>query len=108
MKNLLLLLFSAFFSQLLSAQTISIIPEPVSVERGKGSFVLKHSTYIEISNNSADEQRVAELFSNKLREATGYPMPVRSQSGHSNRGNIRLNLTNDSTLGKEGYRLEAT
>lgn len=88
---------------------IAIIPEPVSLQAGKGQFVVKKTTAVELSAPGADARRVADFLSRKLSRATGYAAPVKVVSGASNAaGNIRLALIKDATLGKEGYKVNVT
>lgn len=85
---------------------ISIIPQPASVQAGKGSFILRSTTAIEISSADADARRVAGYLSKKLSSATGYPTPIKTSATNLNTtGNIRLTISADTTLGTEGYRL---
>jgi hexosaminidase len=110
MKKLMLLLFSipvVLFTMAQNDQAkISIIPVPVSMQQGSGSFLLKSTSQIEISSGSTDINNVAQFLSDKLKRTTGYPASVRMQENTSgNSGNIRLILVKDHQLGEEGYKL---
>lgn len=95
------------FSQ--NQQEISIIPVPVSLQTGKGSFQIKSTTSVEISSVATDVKRVAHFLSDKLKQATGYTLPVKQQAiASKTSGNIRLAITKDALLGEEGYKLNVT
>ncbi len=105
--SFLISLFINSFSQ--SNHSVYIVPQPVSMQMGKGDFILKPASVIELSATDADAKRVANFLSKKLSAATGYAVPVQSVSGPSNSsGNIRLSLFNDGALGSEGYKLNVS
>jgi hexosaminidase len=85
---------------------VSVLPQPVSVQTTKGSFLLKKTSAIEVSATDDDAKRVAGYLAKKLGTATGYEIPVKTGLKSSNAtGNIRLTLSADTSLGLEGYRL---
>jgi hexosaminidase len=82
---------------------IQIIPQPVSVVPGKGSFVFTAHTQIVAA---ATQQALAEQLRDYLRPATGFPFPIVRVAGPSS-----VTIAIDRTLkrlGPEGYRLEIT
>lgn len=84
-----------------------LIPQPVSVTSGTGTFVVNNKTGIHVSSNDASAKRVASFLSSKLAATTGYAMPVvNSKSAVSN--SINLSLVNKTSLGSEGYDLKVT
>src|SRR5207253_4185746 len=88
---------------------ISIIPQPVSMVTGTGSFALTNSSQIEISSTNADATRVADSLSKEISFATGYDIPVKAVQSFSNTpGIIQLSISNDATIGNEGYKLNVT
>jgi hexosaminidase len=90
-------------------QPVSIIPVPVSMEMGEGNFILNASSVIEVSGNDADVKRIGGFLNKKISGATGFAVPVRAVASFSNAPNsIRLSLSNDKTLGDEGYKLTVT
>jgi hexosaminidase len=102
------LLVAAFFNAISqnTAPAISVLPEPASVQAGKGNFLLKKTAAIEVSSSDPDAKRVANLLSKKLSAVTGYAIPVKTAPLNLNTsGNIRFSLSADTTLGTEGYRL---
>nr|HEV7954229.1 beta-N-acetylhexosaminidase [Candidatus Acidoferrales bacterium] len=82
---------------------IQIIPQPVSVVAGKGSFVFTVHTQIVAA---ASQQALAEQLRDYLRPPTGFSFPIVRALGPS-----AVTLAIDHTLkrlGPEGYRLEIT
>jgi hexosaminidase len=81
--------------------TISIIPQPVKVERLEGTFILSSKTKFISSSENKD---IALLFAEMLQSPTGYTL------AHSSRGTagiqLILNSEENPLLGKEGYTLE--
>ena len=109
--RLVVLLFITFFNgySQQAERLVSIVPIPVSVELGKGDFILSPASVIEVLTPNADAKRVAQFLSKRLSGATGYPVPVKTVSSFSNALNsIKLSLANDKTLGDEGYKLNVT
>lgn len=87
---------------LLFAQNIAIIPQPVSLKTLKGEFRLTAQTAIGYGQSAA--RPVAEMLADRLNVATGFRLKVQE------RGLIQLKLNDkpNATLGKEGYALEVT
>ena len=112
MKNFLLVVLLSFFVTIVSGQTtgeISIIPQPVSVEKRNGQFQLSAATGIVASDNTPETQRAINLFANAARRSTGYPVPVQGSKGDlSSSISFLLNKTEDAVLGKEGYTLDVS
>ncbi len=85
---------------------ISLIPQPASLQPGKGTFLLKKTAVIETSSSDSDVKRVGHFLASKLAKATGYHVPVKTVITNLNEGgNIRLTIAADTSLGEEGYRL---
>lgn len=96
------LLLNTSFGQ---STEISLIPQPVSLEKKSGQFQLTASTGIVSPDNSNNEvQSVTAMFSNVIRRSTGYPAPVQaSKNDLSSTITFSLNKSKDAVLGKEGY-----
>lgn len=85
-----------------------LIPKPVSLTKGEGSFLLKNNTSVLVSDGSVELQHVANYFAQKLSGAFGndYPITVTaSDSLPANSVYLGLKPGNDQ-LGTEGYVLE--
>lgn len=89
-----------------TADSIAIVPRPASITLGGGAFVLSPRTTI--WTDRADSA-VARRFVRELAPATGYALSVRvGASGSGPRIVFRRAGARDTSLGPEGYRLEAT
>jgi hexosaminidase len=86
---------------------IAIIPEPVTIIKQEGHFVLPQSILIQAVKPAELKQSVAFL-QERLSVPTGYF--VSSTAAASNTANIKLVLTdkNDAVIGAEGYHLQVT
>ena len=107
----LVVLFSLFISCCFSQSTgeISLIPQPVSIEKMNGQFQLSPSTVIVAGDNNEEIQKVIGLFTDAVRKSTGYTLPVQSsKSGLSSTISFSLNKTEDAVLGKEGYTVDVS
>ncbi len=95
-----------FCSVALFSQDIAIIPEPVTLVKGTGYFVLPKNIAIEIPSNPQLKE-VASTLKQHLSVPTGYTVDENAKAGT---GAIRLmlNKTADKTIGNEGYTLSVT
>ncbi len=108
--TLLIVTFLLMHGQMpLAAQErpISLIPEPVSVQPGKGVFVLTEATPIGVPSGQPEVARLATYLTSKISPATGFT-PKTTQSGGDGGIQLLLNAKPDTRLGAEGYTLEAT
>ncbi len=115
MKSKLRLLLSLFLAAVLSTTTVqaiaaepepaAIVPRPMKVEWVKGQIQLGAETQIIFGQKAAKDE--AEMLASLLQSATGMKLFVRPIRGKADCW-IELNLdpTLETTLGKEGYRLE--
>jgi hypothetical protein len=74
---------------------ISIIPEPLSLKREAGTFVIERGTAIILGSNNVELRRVGEQLASKLRTATGYPLEIEMSAGTSRRANAILLALDD-------------
>jgi hexosaminidase len=89
-------------------QAPAIIPEPVEWRAGQGVFSLNPSSSVSVSADDPQLNSIAEQLARQLRQATGFPVPVRAGGIQSrNVGNILLSLNKDkdAAIGQEGYRM---
>lgn len=93
-----------------SASAPQLVPKPVSVSTGSGSYLLTPWTRIIVAAQSAAALPVAQDLAGYLRPATGYPLPV--VTGNPGHGDIELVLGTAGTLAAdttgEGYQLDTT
>lgn len=93
-----LLAFS--FSAIAQNKSFNLIPHPSVLEKGKGVFVLKSNTVI--IPFAVKDKGLAELFSLRIKDVTGYDLGVKGAAGNSNA--IRF-LKDASIKGKGAYGL---
>jgi hexosaminidase len=112
MKSFSLVVLLSFVIHFVSGQTaveISLIPQPVSIEKRNGQFQLSASTGIVAADNNGEVQKVIGMFTDLARKSTGYPLAVQtSQKDLSSSISFSLNKTQDAVLGKEGYTLDVS
>jgi hexosaminidase len=107
-KNLFLLAFILSTMNLM-AQDISIIPQPVEMQRQTGVFALKSTMAIAVKNNDAASERVGSFFANKIARATGMLLPTSWGIKNKEREiNFFINTTPNPVIGNEGYTLDVT
>ena len=110
MKKILALLFGSFLFSTAFGQaqdtTIAIIPEPVSITKGDGFFVLPNNVVID-AGIQPEVQWVTTFLKQKLSAPTGRTVIV---SNASPTASIKLviNKQANATIGKEGYQLSVT
>ena len=110
MKKFILLFAMSFFGLLAFGQqverSISIIPEPVSVVKKGGYYVLPND--IVISAPSGKEMKfINDLLAKKLSIAPGKKVQVRNDAANADIV-LALNAKTDSKIGDEGYSLSVT
>jgi len=109
MKKLLscfLCLFVAALAYCQQSTTIAIIPEPVSITKKTGNFLLTANTTIETNSAEALKDPVSFLKA-KLAASTGFNIAAKSAAAASSI-KLQLNKSADASLGDEGYRLSVT
>jgi hexosaminidase len=100
----LLLFASAVMAQQTALQ--NLIPKPVSTKATKDAFELKKETVIFIDGDSEDLKRTSEIFAERLRTATGFPLVIEKAKKKKSKGNIYFSLdAKNDQLGNEGYEL---
>ncbi|MFN7986134.1 MAG: beta-N-acetylhexosaminidase [Thermoanaerobaculia bacterium] len=87
---------------------VAVVPRPVRLERGEGTFVLGPATRLRAD---ASLRRTAELLQEELRRATGWPFPLLDGAARAVPASPEIRLRIDrslASLGPEGYRLTST
>lgn len=79
--------------------SVSLIPQPEQVVWGNGQYPFSAKTTIEYDDTDARIVSVVAYLNEKIRPATGFVFQKKKK------GNIRLQLVSDETLGEEGYLL---
>lgn len=111
-KNLLLLLFITIALHISAQEQLNVkellTPAPVSVVQGSGFFTLHPNTHI-LSPSNPDAIRVAHFLADKIHKSTGWLLKVSEKKPVSPVENeIQFSLSNDATLGNEGYHLNVS
>jgi hexosaminidase len=86
---------------------IHLIPQPVVLTQGSGSFALTNTTSIAYAQ--PDGRAAADMLAQKLSGPTGFALKAKAGKAAA-AGSIQLvlNATPDNRLSVEGYRLEVT
>ncbi|MDR3574508.1 MAG: beta-N-acetylhexosaminidase [Anaerolineaceae bacterium] len=85
---------------------LNIIPKPVLVTETGDLFTLTDKTNICIQSGAAEMAALAQYLAERLRPATGYPLPVVVGGETQQDGNIYLTTAGtDPALAGEGYEL---
>ncbi len=90
-----------------ATQEISIIPEPVSVVKNSGQFVLPENIIIETGNDAA-VKKIGDSLLKQLSIPTGYKVSLSAQANTASNISLILNTSADKSIGDEGYTLEVT
>ena len=110
MKHYLLctFLFSLLSLSLVSQQqSLSIVPEPAELVRGKGSFLLDAKTIVVAENNDAGLRHLAETFTGWLSPATGFQLKIADHAVPSAKLiELSLNASLKDVKAEEGYILK--
>jgi hexosaminidase len=106
MKKTLLLAAWAFIVTLAHSQQPALIPQPVSLVQGKGSFILPSSPVITTDKNE-ELKKIAKQLAMQLGGATGYKVSIKDNKPPVPKA-IALSLVTDPSIPKEGYRLKVT
>jgi hexosaminidase len=90
-----------------SSKSIAIIPQPVRLTPGTGSFALTADTKIYVGPKNDELRRIGQSLSQEIARATGVQVPVvQAAPGKQRASAIYLKLTAPAdTLGAEGYTL---
>lgn len=92
-----------------STPAIAVIPWPVSVALTGETFILTADTQILVEPDGPETLAVGQYLAERLRPATGYPLPVQVAAGTPPPNSIHLTTSGgDPALGEEGYELTIT
>src|SRR5436190_1190519 len=99
-----ILFLTTYASNAQQTNPVSLIPEPVTLQKMQGVFELTASTTIGATASNAEATKVASYLATIVKPATGFTLKTGAK------GAIQLDiLTKPNTrLGKEGYTLDVT
>ena len=89
---------------------ISLVPQPMRLERMVGSFLLKADTRIRFERNSLEAANIAEQLAERLRRSDGLTLQLSPSDEKDAVHNAIVLMTSagDATLGDEGYTLKVS
>ncbi|MGO4777866.1 glycoside hydrolase family 20 zincin-like fold domain-containing protein, partial [Lysobacter sp. 2RAB21] len=87
-----------------AAHPSAIIPRPLQIVAGRGSFVFDANTPIRIKPGQPGERRVADYFAQRVQALRGFAPAVTEAPG--GRGAVWLNIDPNLTIGDEAYELD--
>jgi len=87
----------------ISAQNFAIIPKPMEISSGSGSFVLDKSCTIQFDATNTEITRISEFLSEYLENV--YDINIGKTAGEKT---IQFKIISSSGLGKEGYLLKVS
>ncbi|NOX65216.1 MAG: hypothetical protein GXO85_05300, partial [Chlorobi bacterium] len=84
--------------------SINIIPKPLKVEAGNGSFTIQQDTKIFVETNNKEAKDVAKYFADRIKTVIGYDLTIEDYDTKSNIDGAILFTTSDADtkLGDEG------
>ena len=85
---------------------IAIIPEPISVYKGAGEFLLPKNIIVEATSQPEIKQVIAAL-KDRIIKSTGSNIVIMDSSPNATI-KLQLNSVEDKAIGKEGYKLSVT
>lgn len=85
---------------------INIIPVPKELTINEGRFMLDSKTKFVVDQSDANAPKVADYFIHKINKSTGYNIVSTKENLLKNV--IKLNISGDSKISKEGYILKVT
>ncbi len=89
---------------LFAQQSVSIIPQPVSLQMKQGSFVIDNSTAIKFSAANKDLKSAATFFSAAIKDISGKTLLLNTAA----KKNIEFKIAKTNDIGDEGYLLNVT
>ena len=101
-----LLILGSFLTGMAGNQDISIIPKPVKMKTGTGSFVISDHTALLFNAGDEEAMNTARLFAGQLQMAGGPVMTALGVSkNYRNIPGIIFSIKKDSRIPVEGYEL---
>ena len=89
---------------------IAVIPQPLSIEKGEGSFRLNTKTLVGFLADQPESGTMAATFAQMVFPATGFELKTKAVTDPGREKNLVLFrlLNPDDTLSTEGYHLEVS
>ncbi|HET7118284.1 MAG TPA: family 20 glycosylhydrolase [Hanamia sp.] len=103
-KKLFFILFVLVPFLGIGQQTVSIIPQPVSLSVQKGNFIIDRNTSINFYTKENDLRHAANFLNAFIKNVSGDVLPINTKKSKS----IILEIKKTATIGDEGYLLDVT
>ncbi|MBL3655889.1 beta-N-acetylhexosaminidase [Fulvivirga sediminis] len=84
---------------------ISIIPEPVSLEQGKGALIINENTKLLFANEDEEAKKIAKSFSDQFSLASGITLSIEESAEGNVEGGILFSVNENLDVPAEGYEL---
>ncbi|AOW11415.1 beta-N-acetylhexosaminidase [Flavobacterium gilvum] len=105
MKKRILFIGLLFTTLIQAQQSVNIIPQPLSLNVKKGSFVVDDKTAIESSKSDKEVQKVALFFENYLNKVSKVKIKNSAAKGSKK---ICFLIEKNNELGEEGYTINVS
>ncbi len=104
MKKCIILIFAFCSMQLNAQQPVNIIPQPVSLQLNKGSFVIDTKTSLKFNASNRDLKAAADFFGEYIKNISGVAVAQNKMAAKT----IELKIAKTAEIGDEGYLLNVT
>jgi len=102
-KKIKLFILILFIAANISAQNFAIIPKPMEISSGTGSFILDKNCALQFDTTNKEIARIAEFLGEYMENM--YDIKLEKTSGEKT---IQFKILSNSGLGKEGYLLKVS
>lgn len=90
-----------------------LIPKPLESYFTEGEFVLNQDTKLYVYAQDSDKQNeiyknIGESLQKKIKTSTGYNLTLTKGKASESSNYIQMSLTNEESLGNEGYKIQVT
>lgn len=86
----------------------NLIPKPTSILESEGEYIVSSKTRIVLQKENHEIAPIANLLSAYLQQVSSYEAAVVAENSDQSAGDIQLSLTEEESLGEEGYELSVT
>lgn len=104
MKRYIVLIFVAGIIKLNAQHKVNIIPQPVSLQLTKDSFIIDAKTSLKFNSSSRDLKAAADFFVDYIKNISGMELAQNKTATKT----IELKIASTAEIGDEGYLLNVT
>jgi hexosaminidase len=91
-----------------AASFACLIPKPATIFSSAGEFMVSSNTRIFVPKENSEIASIANLLSGYMQQVSSYEVAVVEENKDQREGDIQLSLTEEESLGAEGYELWVT